>query len=126
MSKIKKQSPEDQERQERSTVKAYLTALEQRSKAPKPRWREPEIRLASVVAQLQSPDLDVLKRVGLVQERIDIVDYLASSDEEPFLKLEREFLIVAGNYGERKGISYAAWRACGVSPAVLKEAGIKP
>ena len=27
-------------------------------------------------------------------------------------------------YGERKGISYATWREAGVSPAVLKQAGI--
>ena len=27
-------------------------------------------------------------------------------------------------YGDRKGISYAAWRELGVSPAILKRAGI--
>jgi hypothetical protein len=31
---------------------------------------------------------------------------------------------VAAEYGQRKGISYAAWRELGVSPAVLKRAGI--
>jgi hypothetical protein len=30
----------------------------------------------------------------------------------------------ARTYGERKGITYAAWRELGVPPAVLKRAGI--
>ena len=28
-------------------------------------------------------------------------------------------------YGERKGITYAAWREAGVDPGVLRKAGIK-
>ncbi len=31
---------------------------------------------------------------------------------------------VAKSYGERKGITYATWRGAGVSPAVLRAAGI--
>ena len=38
--------------------------------------------------------------------------------------LEAEFVKVAKSYGERTGVSYAAWRAVGVTPAVLKAAGI--
>jgi hypothetical protein len=30
----------------------------------------------------------------------------------------------ARDYGQRKGISYAAWREAGVDAAVLKKAGI--
>ena len=37
---------------------------------------------------------------------------------EPF------FVKSAKGYGERKGISYAAWREVGVSAATLKAAGI--
>ena len=38
--------------------------------------------------------------------------------------LEAEFVKVAKSYGQRTGVSYAAWRAVGVAPAVLKAAGI--
>ena len=34
--------------------------------------------------------------------------------------LEAEFVKVAKSYGERTGVSYAAWRAVGVTPAVLR------
>ena len=38
--------------------------------------------------------------------------------------LEAAFVKVAKAYGHRTGVSYAAWRAVGVSPAVLTAAGI--
>jgi hypothetical protein len=38
--------------------------------------------------------------------------------------LEAGFIKVAAAYSKRKGISYAAWRAVGVEPTVLKQAGI--
>ena len=38
--------------------------------------------------------------------------------------LESEFVKVAKSYGDRTGVSYAAWRAVGVAPGVLKSAGI--
>ena len=38
--------------------------------------------------------------------------------------LEADFVAVAKEYSQRKGISYAAWREVGVEPAVLKKAGV--
>ena len=38
--------------------------------------------------------------------------------------LEGAFITVAGPYSERKGLTYAAWRAVGVKPRVLRAAGI--
>jgi hypothetical protein len=38
--------------------------------------------------------------------------------------LEKEFIKVAKAYGERKGITYATWRAAGVSATVLQKADI--
>ncbi len=38
--------------------------------------------------------------------------------------LERDFVKVAKAYSAKKGISYGAWREFGVSPEVLKKAGI--
>ena len=38
--------------------------------------------------------------------------------------VEKGFIGAAKDYGQRKGISYATWREVGVTPAVLKKAGI--
>ena len=38
--------------------------------------------------------------------------------------LETAFIAVAGPYSDRKGLTYAAWRAVGVKPRVLRAAGI--
>jgi len=38
--------------------------------------------------------------------------------------LEKNFIKVARLYGERKGVSYSAWRKVGVSAAVLQKAKI--
>ena len=39
--------------------------------------------------------------------------------------LEEDFVQAAKNYGDRKGISYAAWREAGVDAGVLRRAGIR-
>ena len=39
-------------------------------------------------------------------------------------ELEEAFVTGAADYGDRRGITYAAWRAAGVSPSVLRRAGI--
>jgi len=38
--------------------------------------------------------------------------------------LEKGFVKAARSYGERKGITYAAWRAAGVDANILRKAGI--
>ena len=60
-----------------------------------------------------------------VQERIDLEQELAAGTNGVDLEgLEAEFVAAAAAYGERKGISYEAWRAAGVEPRVLRAAGI--
>ena len=39
-------------------------------------------------------------------------------------ELEKGFIAAAKTYGERKGITHAAWRALGVPADVLRKAGI--
>ena len=57
---------------------------------------------------------------------MDLERELASGNQKVDLSvLEGEFVKAAGPYGQRKGISYAAWRSAGVDPAVLRKAGIK-
>ena len=129
MSKKKKTHPEvtetDLTRAETAAVRKYLTALDERAKMGKPRWREPGGRLLELNDLLADPEIDVLKRVALVQERIDIINYITNNDEAAFGMLQQEFVHHAASYGARKNISYAAWRACGVSAPVLTQAGIK-
>jgi hypothetical protein len=38
--------------------------------------------------------------------------------------LQADFVAAAGEYGQRKSITYAAWREVGVPSSVLKQAGI--
>ena len=68
---------------------------------------------------------DPLKRLQLVQERMDLEQQLESVDAKVDLsKLEKGFIKAAAPYSERKGISYAAWRELGVPASTLKAAGI--
>jgi hypothetical protein len=114
-----------QGRNESRAVNQYLSALE--SHRPKRgRKRTPESiekRLGAIEVQLESAS--GVNRLALVQERLDLTSELegmtATSDLD---ELEEEFVKVAGAYGSRKGISYAAWRELGIEPSVLKRAGI--
>lgn len=112
-------------RAEGRAVKAYLEAIEQnRPRRGRKRTTESvKKRLAAIDAQLN--DASALARLQLVQERMDLEQELSTMGQKVDLtKLEGEFVKTAKKYSERKGISYAAWRAVGVPPAVLKKAGI--
>ena len=112
-------------RTESRAVKTYLEALET-NRPKRGRKRTPEsvnARLATIDAQLESAD--VVKRLTLVQERLDLLAELERmSTTVDISAAEAEFIASAKAYGERKGISYSAWREVGVSAAVLKQAGI--
>lgn len=112
-------------RNQSRSVRVYLDALE--SHRPKRgRKRTPDSikrRLQTIETELKSAD--PLKRVQLVQEQLDLNTELETIGAKVDLTaLEAEFVAAAKSYSERKGISYAAWRAVGVSPGVLKRAGI--
>ena len=106
-------------------VRRYLEALEAH-KPKRGRKRTPESmkkRLARIDTELESAD--ALKRLQLIQERLDLTAELETADEKVDLSgLEQEFVDAAAAYSRRKGISYAAWRELGVDAAVLKRAGI--
>ena len=107
-------------------VRRYLEALE--SHRPKRgRKRTPESitkRLASIDQRL--PSAEALTRLHLVQERMDLERQLAAAggDGANLDGLQAEFIEVASAYGERKGLTYEAWRSAGVAPRILKAAGI--
>lgn len=112
-------------REQGRAVRRYLEALEAH-KPRRGRKRSSESitrRLDAIETEL--PDADPLKRLHLIQERLDLRAVLEASDAGTDLAdLEAQFVAVAASYGSRKGISYSAWRALGVPASVLSQAGI--
>lgn len=112
-------------RTEGRVVREYLEAL--RSNKPKRgRKRTPEsitARLTAITAELA--DADPIRELELVQEKLNLETELGSMGAQVDMSaIEAQFVKVAQGYSARKGISYAAWRAVGVEPSVLKKAGI--
>jgi hypothetical protein len=106
-------------------VRRYLEALEAH-RPKRGRKRTPDsIRKRLERIESEISDADPLKRLQLIQERLDLQDELAASGTTVDLsELEADFVKAAKGYAERKSISYAAWRELGVPAATLKEAGI--
>lgn len=106
-------------------VRSYLEALDAH-KPKRGRKRTSDSvakRLEQVETELRSAD--PLKRLQLIQERLDLVTELEQMDDGNNLgELEEEFVKVAKGYAARKGISYAAFRELGVAASTLKRAGI--
>ena len=106
-------------------VRTYLEAIEAH-KPKRGRKRTPE----SMKKKLEKIDLDYanadqLKRLQLAQQRLDLQSDLdAAASTVDLAALEQDFVAAAQAYGERKGITWAAWRQVGVPDAVLKQAGI--
>ena len=107
------------------SVRRYLEALDAH-KPKRGRKRTPESmqkRLDRIDVELAAAD--PLKRLQLIQERLDLKSELeVASDKVDLTELEQGFVDAAAAYSKRKGISYAAWRELGVEPGVLKRAGI--
>ena len=112
-------------REEGRVVRQYLEALES-TKPRRGRKRTPDSirrRLATIESTL--PGAEPLAR-SIWSKR--------SSDSRPnsptaatpltWPRSKRAFIKVARIYGERKGISYSAWRTVGVSASVLQQAKI--
>ena len=113
-------------REQGRAVRRYLEALESsRPKRGRKRTRETvDRRLETLGRQLEAAD--PLARLHLLQERQDLEGELDAMDGQgvDIAELEDAFVEAAGAYGRRRGITYSAWRAVGVPPAVLRRAGI--
>ncbi len=108
-------------------VRMYLEAIAA-NKPKRGRKRTPDSvkkRLATVEAELATAD--PLSRLQLTQEQFDLQAELdaAGGPAVDLDALEADFIAAAAPYAARKGISYAAFRAVGVTPAVLSKAGIR-
>lgn len=112
-------------RDEGRAVRRYLEALD----SHKPR-RGPQRTAESIEKRIKAIDsqlgpADPLARIRLIQERLNLTDELATKEEPVDLAaLEADFVAVAASYGERKGLSYTAWRQVGVPADVLRRAGV--
>jgi len=106
-------------------VRGYLEAIEAH-RPKRGRKRTPDsmrARLAKIEATIDAAD--PMTRLQLVQERLDLAAAIAAAETTVDLTaLEEGFIAAAAAYGERKGISYVAWREVGVPAAILKRAGI--
>ncbi|MGH9165609.1 MAG: hypothetical protein ACRDZW_08885 [Acidimicrobiales bacterium] len=113
-------------REQGRAVRRYLEALEAH-RPKRGRKRTPESiqrRLDDIEALLETAD--PMSRLQLRQERMNLESELAVKSEGSDLgALEEDFIAAAQEYGQRKGITYAAWREAGIDAAVLKQAGIR-
>lgn len=112
-------------RSQSRAVRLYLEALES-NKPKRGRKRTPDSiqkRLEQIAAEVTTAD--PLRRLNLTQEQLDLETELADSETPIDLTaFEQGFVEAAAGYAARKGISYQAFRAIGVTPAVLRTAGI--
>ena len=112
-------------REQGRMVRDYLAAL---GEEKKPGRKLDADTLNQRIAEVQEgidTEPDPAKRVELIQKRLNYEEQLANLEDEPDLEaLQKDFVGIAKEYSERKGIAYMAWREAGVPAAVLKEAGI--
>jgi uncharacterized protein YicC (UPF0701 family) len=112
-------------RAEGRAIKNYLEALETNKPRRGRRRTEASIntRLEKIDAELVGAD--PMKRLGLIQERLDLLHELEQLMAPVDMSaLEEQFVIAAQGYSERKGISWTAWREVGVPASVLERAGV--
>lgn len=111
-------------RRESRAIKGYLEVLSRRRPGRPVTPDSVRKRLETIEEKIHAEE-DSLKRVELIQARLDAKDQLEDLVDAPDIDaLEHEFVEYAKGYSERKGITYSAWREAGVPAAVLKEAGI--
>ena len=129
---------------EARAIRSYLEFLtpskpaadEQTGKTDGRRQASPETiekRIAAVDAKISGAN--TLAKLDLIQKRKGLEDDLVAARKaaasmkasDPAARkaaLEQGFIDHASSYGERKGITYAAWREMKVPPSILKAAGI--
>ena len=111
-------------REQGRAVRRYLEAIEAH-KPKRGRKRTPDSirkRLATIDERIGSAD--PLSRLQMVQERMDLQrSSPPASRPSTSSGLEKDFVGAARAYGDRKGITYAAWRDIGVDPSGSRRPG---
>jgi hypothetical protein len=113
-------------RTEGRIIREYLEIVEA-TKPKRGRRRTPESitkRLAVIATELKTAD--PVTKVRLIQERLNLRNELAGMKTKTEVgTAEVRFVKVARSFSVRNDITYDAWREFGVTPAVLKRAGIE-
>lgn len=112
-------------RAEGRIIREYLEIVEA-TKPRRGRKRTPEsiARRLSVIAT-EMKTADPVTKVRLIQERLNLRNELAGMKSKAEVQAaESRFVKVAKRFSDRNDISFDAWREAGVSPSVLKKAGI--
>ena len=113
-------------RNEGRAIREYLEVVEA-TRPRRGRRRTPESisrRLTAINVELRSAD--PVTKVRLIQERLNLRTELAGMKTKAEVQAaEAKFVKVARSFSERNDITYDAWREFGVTPAVLKRAGIE-
>ena len=112
-------------RAESRAVSNYLEVMAA-NKPRRGRKRTPEsIKSRLELIEAEIDEADMLSRVNLVQERMNLLEELGAMEEKvDIAEFEADFVRMAASYSERKGITFAAWRDVGVPAEVLGKAGI--
>lgn len=112
-------------RAEGRAVREYLEALEvNRPRRGRKRTADTVKRQLAITEKALASATGV-DRLQLVQRRLDLnAEHDRMTNRQDVPALERAFVKVAKGYGDRKGISYSAWREVGVAPEVLRRADI--
>lgn len=113
-------------RNEGRIIREYLEIVEA-TKPKRGRRRTQESitkRLSVITSELKTAD--PVTKVRLIQERLNLRNELASmKTKTEIAAAEARFIKVAKSFSQRNDITYDAWREFGVTPAVLKRAGIE-
>lgn len=112
-------------RRQGRAVRDYLAVIDlDRRRGPRLTVEQVHDKINEVQQQIGAEE-EPIKRLDLIQKRLDYEDRLAESgDTVDFGELERQFIEVAAGYSQRKGITWTAWREIGVPAATLKAAGV--
>ena len=116
------------EKSEVAAIRDYLKALEQNAPQRGRKRTTESVGRQIVTLEGELAGASVTKRLGLIQQRIDLeadLEDLSQAASVDLTALEAGFATYAAAYGGRRGISYAAWREIGVSSTTLKSAGIR-
>ena len=112
-------------RAEGRIIREYLEIVEA-TKPRRGRKRTPESiakRLSAITVEMKTAD--PVTKVRLIQERLNLRSELAGmKSKSEVAAAEQKFVKVAKKFSDRNEISFDAWREVGVSPTVLKKAGI--
>ena len=106
-------------------MRAYLDALTIKKPRGAANAATLQQRMDRLTDQIEA-EKNSLKRLQLIQQRFNVEDKLKAVDDSiDYEALEADFVAAAASYSDRKGITYSAWRAAGVTPDVLKSAGVR-